>query len=322
MILAESGDRLVGGVPLLRRPGRFFSRCPEYRAFSDLETYSAGFLIDPEYEGNMLPAVIDYLNSHSSGWFSLMVERVEENSDSVRLMMNTDSARVFSDFDGFGSYIEIPNDIDIFTKSLSTKFHRNLKRQNKRLIELGDVEYRFVGSEEADESCFHDFIELEASGWKGKKGTAIACSKKETDFYRSLTQRLAKKGMLQWNFLRIEGKTIAGHLAVRMGKTLTLFKIAYHEDYSRCSPGNMLFLELAKHEIENKLCDEIDCMTDMQWNRKWGMPRHRYYNLTAFPRRIIPTLAGYLPLKTGENLRKIPILRKAVNTVRKTLHRD
>lgn len=321
VILAEEDGRLAGGVPLLMSRNRFLPGYFEFRTFSDLETYSAGFLVDKTSDGEILREMVEYLEDLAPRWFSISLTRIPEHSDSISGLSELDRVRTHIDFDGFGSYIQVPDDADDFVASLSSNFRKNLRKQNRRLDKLTGVEYDFIESENADNACLEDFLALEASGWKGEKGTAIASSKRDTEFYRDLTSRLAESGLLEWHFLRAEGKTIAGHLAIRTGRVITLSKIAYDEGYSRCSPGNMLFLHMIEREIERESSDQIDCLTDMAWHSNWRMSRRRYYNITSFRGKLIPLLAGYIPAKAADRMRQSSSLRKAARAVKTRLRR-
>ncbi len=321
VILAEENGRLAGGIPLLTTKNRFLPAHSLFRTFSDLETYSAGFLAAPEADGVLFRKIVEYLGNLTPRWFSLSLTRIPEHSDSIRALSELDLIQTHTDFDGYGSYAQVPDDADDFVASLSSNFRKNLRKQSRRLDNLTDVEYRFVESQNASDACLKDFLALEASGWKGEKQTAIACSKRDTEFYRDLTTRLAQTGLLEWHFLRAEGKTIAGHLAIRTGRIMTLSKIAYDEKYSRCSPGNMLFLKMLEREIEQKSSDQINCLTDMSWHSNWRMSQRRYYNITSFRGKLIPMLVGYIPAKAVDRMRQSSILRKAARAIKTRLRR-
>jgi len=155
--------------------------------------------------------------------------------------------------------------------------------------------------------------EIEASGWKGRKGTALAASLSLVAFYTALVEGLAREGWLEWHFLNADAKTLAGHLAVRFGRSMTLVKIGYDEAYAKCSPGNLLFERTAKWIFERGDIDEINCLTDMPWHRSWRMDQSNYTSLWIYPKQPLALLFGALPtwivLRAMRVLR--PLLRRA-----------
>ena len=64
-----------------------------------------------------------------------------------------------------------------FEKSLHGNFRRNLRKAANRVAREHAVAFEFVGGEEAqDPTYLARFLRVEASGWKGETGTAIARS--------------------------------------------------------------------------------------------------------------------------------------------------
>jgi hypothetical protein len=74
--------------------------------------------------------------------------------------------------------------------ALTGKSRKKLRRQGRQLEELGRVEC--VALEQAGEvdAWIEDFLRLEASGWKGREGTAMLCSPPEPDFFRGVARGL------------------------------------------------------------------------------------------------------------------------------------
>src|SRR6266540_3831951 len=56
----------------------------------------------------------------------------------------------------------------------SARFRANLRRRTRRLLELGAVAVRRAEAPDEVDGAVRDFLALEASGWKGAGGTAIA----------------------------------------------------------------------------------------------------------------------------------------------------
>src|SRR5437899_1871656 len=79
--------------------------------------------------------------------------------------------------------------------------------------------------------------------------------------------------MLEWRFMTGDGSTTAANLAIRMPKSLVIWKLGYNDTYPRCSPGSILFEELVKREIGARTIDEINLTTDQPWYDNWEMRR-------------------------------------------------
>jgi hypothetical protein len=71
-----------------------------------------------------------------------------------------------------------------FETTVRKKKRKELKRLSNRLAELGHVETRWLGSREELRPWCDDFLALEAAGWKGKAGSALACDPATERFFR------------------------------------------------------------------------------------------------------------------------------------------
>ena len=59
---------------------------------------------------------------------------------------------------------------------VNQKRRRELDRQLRRLCETGSVSFMSARTATEIEAAFNMFIALEASGWKGRRGTALAAA--------------------------------------------------------------------------------------------------------------------------------------------------
>jgi Acetyltransferase (GNAT) domain len=318
-LLAYRDDKLLGVLPLLIIPHSIWGiRSPRLRMPGNYDTVSVDAVLsesDPEKVfGYLLFALRKAFPSFQSLEFSLLPEK------SATLALSGRMAKYFfvvSESAGFGNYIRIDGTYEKFLDDLSHNFRRNLKKNSKKIEQLPNLATDFHGGGELE--CCHlaTFLDIEASGWKGKAGTSIRQSPSLKAFYEALDKRLRKLGWLEYHFLRSGDKAIAGHLAVRFGRTLVLTKIGYDEAYAQGAPGNYLFDKNLRRAFERHDTDLIDCLSDEPWHHNWNACRRPYYNLYLYPRRIIPAIFGLIPRKIHQSARKIPILHNLYHRIRR-----
>ena len=82
-----------------------------------------------------------------------------------------------------------------------------------------------------------DFMRLEASGWKGKAGSALSCREDDRRFVAAVFPEAFRRGRLQITGLDLDGRPLARHCMLTHGEGAFCFKIAYDETYASCSPG-------------------------------------------------------------------------------------
>jgi hypothetical protein len=87
-----------------------------------------------------------------------------------------------------------------------------------------------------------DFLTMEASGWKGRQGTALLNNQTDAAFMRGAVGALADAGRASVHSLCVDGKPISMQIVARAGAAAFTWKTTYDEAYQDFSPG-MLLLE-------------------------------------------------------------------------------
>jgi CelD/BcsL family acetyltransferase involved in cellulose biosynthesis len=124
---------------------------------------------------------------------------------------------------------------------LKSRRRRELRRQRSALAaELGA---ELVFADRAGEAAaVEEFLALEASGWKGRAGSALSVAR-HAGFFRALCARFAEHGRLQLYALSAAGRTVAMKCNLVAGDGVFCFKIAYDEAFARFSPGVQVELD-------------------------------------------------------------------------------
>jgi CelD/BcsL family acetyltransferase involved in cellulose biosynthesis len=166
------------------------------------------------------------------------------------------------------------------TPGLSAKRRREYLRQERRLRERGAVEYRLLAPTDDHESFTQTFLRLEASGWKGRRGSALMLTPDGRHFFEEMTAGAHGRGQLLFSSLLFDGRQIAMKCDLRSGKTGFTFKTAYDESMAEYSPG--VLLELANLR-------RLQVARDLDWIDSCSMPRSMLSTLWT-ERRTIQTL--------------------------------
>ncbi|WP_439496508.1 GNAT family N-acetyltransferase [Bosea sp. (in: a-proteobacteria)] len=101
----------------------------------------------------------------------------------------------------------------------------------------------------AAQEAFGTFLALEAAGWKGAAGTAIACLPADAAYFNKLVELLAAQDALQLDTLLLDGQPIAMGLLVDSAGTRQFLKIAYDETQGRHSPGRTLAIAMLQADF-------------------------------------------------------------------------
>jgi CelD/BcsL family acetyltransferase involved in cellulose biosynthesis len=169
-------------------------------------------------------------------------------------------------------------DDDYVSSTLCGKHFRELRRKGRKLEkEFGDL--AFV-ERAGDPLAIDDFLGLEAAGWKGIEGTALAGGP-GAQFFRAICSRFAQGGRLQMLAMQAGDRTVAMQSALVAGDGLFCFKIAYDESLGRFSPGTQLMTETAS---------EFHRRSDLRWVDSCSNPNSEPIERLWPDRRALSTI--------------------------------
>ena len=126
---------------------------------------------------------------------------------------------------------------DTAVRAKKRKEHR---RQANRLAEQGAMRFRRWGAGEAIEPWIDSFLDLEARGWKGRAGSALASHGDTEAWFRAIIAGAAEAGRLDMRALDLDERPLAMLINFRAPPGGFSFKTAFDEEYARFSPGVLL----------------------------------------------------------------------------------
>lgn len=127
--------------------------------------------------------------------------------------------------------------------SMSAKKRKELRRQHNRLSEEGSLAFERIEGAEAIAEWTAEFLALEASGWKGEAGSALASAPDTRALFTEALVGAAAAGRLERLALRLDGRAIAMLANFITPPGAYSYKTAFDEAYARFSPGMLLQLE-------------------------------------------------------------------------------
>ncbi len=193
---------------------------------------------------------------------------------------------------------------DELSNKFSKNFRGNLRRARNKLMNLGGVEYISARRQPQLDQALNEFLEIEASGWKGAMGehTAIKLDARLTNFYRSLCETFSRIDACEINLLRADGHCLAGQFCLVVGDTSYMLKIGYDESSGYLAPGNMLLEYSLRRYWREGVVKYLNLVTETPWHANWKS--HSYTVSTAYVFNRIPTgLAAFALLRFEKYLR-------------------
>ena len=160
----------------------------------------------------------------------------------------------------------------------------DFRRMQRAAEQLGAVSHEIIAPmPDQLAAMLDDAMAVEAQGWKGRAGTAMAHDERLARFYRRYAELACEAGILRLCFLRIGGRAAAMQLAVETENRFWLFKIGYDETFKRCSPGNLLLRETIRHAAERGLQSFEFLGKEAAWTTLWTDAARPLVALRTYP---------------------------------------
>ena len=171
----------------------------------------------------------------------------------------------------------------------------DLRRARRRAEKSGPVSCQIASPTPTElDPLLADVLRVEAAGWKGRRGTALAGDPVRGGFYRRYATAACRTGILRLCFLRVGERIAAVQFAIESDERFWLLKVGYDEAFARCSPGMLLIAETVRDAAKRGLRSYEFLGTQEPWIRVWTDQVRPCVAIRAYPaqRRGMTALAA------------------------------
>ncbi len=135
---------------------------------------------------------------------------------------------------------------EVLRDALGAKKLKELRRQRNRLAEHGEVVFEIARSAAEIDIALNVFLDLEASGWKAKRGTALKLHGGDAAFIRRATTQLAATRQCEIVTLVAGTTPVAAAVVLKHLDRAFYFKLGVNERFAKFSPGVQLTLDVTR----------------------------------------------------------------------------
>jgi CelD/BcsL family acetyltransferase involved in cellulose biosynthesis len=279
ILVAARGDRALALLALVRHPDT-----PYFEMLNLAKLYEPADVLcaDPA----ALPPLAGSLAEHSK---LLLFHRLPADSPLVGPLKQAMRGRGLIITRPDVSWPVIPLDARWVEpeRQLNAGRRSDLRRARRRAEALGPVSLEMLSpAPETLSPLLAEAYAIEAAGWKGAAGSALAMDPMLGEFFRHYAAAAARDGILRLGFLKIGDQRAAMLLAVELAQRLWLLKIGYDEQFARCSPGMLLVSETVRDAARRGLKAYEFLGEPAEWTRVWTRVERRCIALHAFSLRL------------------------------------
>jgi CelD/BcsL family acetyltransferase involved in cellulose biosynthesis len=244
----DRATRLIGLMPVVAMARAYRIPLP---ALASAEPY--GTLCTPLLDRDMAieAATRLMLEARKAGAHALILRDVSLDgaaTKAINEVLRRDGLRPRVLQSRLRAYLDATRDADeLLRDALGHKKLKELRRQRQRLAEHGAVRFEVARTRVEVATALEIFLALEASGWKGKRGTALVQDDGDATFIRRAAPALAETGQCEIVTLRTGDTPVAAAIVLRHQDRAFYFKLGIDERFAKFSPGVQLTLDLTRH---------------------------------------------------------------------------
>lgn len=235
------GGGLSGAGVFVRSGGTRSLPFPHLTAFLSPHSYLSGLLLDRNDARDVARAFFRFFCENGRPWSGVAFEKWASEGPQANLIAEVaeEFGAIWHEMGSTHRAIFIPGEGG--EKYLQARFTRHrakmIRQLRRRLEEQGKVQWKALFGSEIGADNVNRFLELEHMGWKGERGTSLLSKPPHERFFREMAEAFQADGRLFLTELSLDGPAIASTVNLVSGGAGFAFKVGWHPDYSKLSPG-------------------------------------------------------------------------------------
>lgn len=312
-VLVFDSQKLIAAIPFIQQYERQFGiKLCIVSIMANSHSYRTRILLDNAYRiEEIWPDIVKRISSHVK-WDLLRFREFLVTDESIAFLRGENvRLKLRHSFEEKKNppYLLLNNSWEELYNSLKGHFRRNLNRRVRNAEkQFTTVTHSVFNDKNMPlDSWLHDGFELENSGWKGENKSSILSKKEHTAFYLEMAQKYGEEGHFYSSKIYFGDKLVAFNYSFILKDVFYLLKVAYNQEYSKYSPGQIMIYYLLQ-DLFKRGIKEFDFLGPlMSWKQDWT-EKVRCQNTLYIYRN---TLKGWYTY--GVNSHLLPFLRKYKN---------
>ncbi len=284
LLRLEAGGRLTGLMPVRADSGYYGYPAPNLRNWAHANCFLGAPLVESGYEEQFWRSLLSWADNAPgkalflhlaplalAGPLYEALRRVLSETDRPAVLVHREERAMLQSALSPDAY---------FDAAVNAKKRKELRRQSRRLAEEGALAIERETGADGIDGWTDEFLRLEASGWKGRVGSALAADSATASLFTEAIRGAASADKLERLALTLDGRRVAMLATFLSRPGAYSYKTAYAEELARFSPGVLLQREnlqfLARDGID--WCDSCASadhpMIDHLWRERRAIGRY------------------------------------------------
>ena len=283
VITVRSGGELVALAPLFIKHNRLANM---YKLIGISELYEPSSVLYKD--GDSLTALMTYL---ARSKYATILERIQSSSNLATFGHKSIDCVSYVRDSACSYYLKTDMSTERMEASIRKSRLQDMNRKRRKLAKLGGAEFKAIEVTQTDFSEYFSIaVDVEANGWKGAAGSAMASCEILYKFFYNYCYRMAGLNKLIIFLLYSEKRPIAMHIAINHAGRLWILKLGHIAKFSQYSPGILMAMHTIEYACSHGFTQYEFLGSGEDWQQTWPVERHDYVTIFIFPHR----LTGYM----------------------------
>jgi CelD/BcsL family acetyltransferase involved in cellulose biosynthesis len=180
--------------------------------------------------------------------------------------------------------VDTSGDFEVWRKGSKARWGAPLERFRRKMGRDFEAELSIVERPIDLAAELEAGFAVEASGWKGKAGTAIVSQPETAAFYRRIAEAFHERDELRLSRIVLDGEAAAFDFCLLHRERLYLLKTGFDERFRKLAPGLVMRLSIVER------CFELDIEAhellgeESEWKAKFATGKRPHVSATAYPK--------------------------------------
>ncbi len=174
------------------------------------------------------------------------------------------------------------DEVDRYRAGLSSKVRSEVGRLRRKSAREHELEVVALAEPHDLENQLTRAFAVEASGWKGRAGTAISASPKTERFYRQVARASHARGSLRLSELSLDGELAAMAITLIHQRRAWTLKVGYDERHRRLGPGLVLLTAMIEQCFALGLEAYEFCGPQEDYERRFATAQRTYRQVKLY----------------------------------------
>ena len=233
---------------------------------------------------NDLNLIFESIKADEHNWVSINLQLLPKNEsvyESLYIALRKAGWVPFRYFFSGNWYLKVNGrSYAEYFESLPSKLRHTIIRKKKKFLEKEGGELRLIEDANELESAIIAYEEIYNSSWKKEEPYP--------EFIPGLMRILFRENQLRLGIANVGGQPVAAQIWIITGKTASIYKLAYDENFASLSAGTLLTDFLMKQVIDIDKVDVVDFLVgDEPYRENWMSHRRERWGIIAYnPRNM------------------------------------